>query len=69
MSGERKVAILTTGVRAAVQYVLNVGMERLFSFRLEEEDLRLISHAAEDYLMWHTDHKFATLEFYHQVAV
>ena len=67
--GERKVAILTPGVRAAIRYVLNVGMERLFSFKLEEEDLRLFAHAAEDYLMWHTDHKFATLEFYHQVAV
>ena len=32
-------------------------------------DEAAFSRAAEEYLMWHTDHKFATLEFYHQVAV
>lgn len=65
---EHRIEMLSPGVRAAVEYVLNAPPERLFSFRLEEDDLCSFEHAAEDYLIWHTDHKFSTLEFYHQVA-
>ena len=67
--GEHRIEVLTPGVRAAVEYVLSAPPERLFSFRLEEEDLHIFAHAAEDYLVWHTDHQFSTLEFYHQVAL
>lgn len=68
-TAEHRIEVLTPGVRAAVEYVLSAPPERLFSFRLEKDDLRSFAHAAEDYLIWHTDHKFSTLEFYHQVAL
>lgn len=65
---EHSIVILTPGVRAAVSYVMTAQPERLFSFRLDGEDLPAFSRAAEEYLMWHTDHRFATLAFYHQVV-
>jgi DNA repair protein RecO (recombination protein O) len=63
----QEIALLTDGVRAAIRYVLHAPADRIFSFRLQEDEVHLFSHAAEDYLSWHTDHRFASLQFYKQV--
>lgn len=60
--------ILTPASRAALQYILACPLERLFSFRLDEEDLRHLSHAAEEYLLNHLERGFKTLQFYKEVA-
>jgi len=57
---------LTPAVYAAIRYVANTSLSRLFSFELRgEEDLRLFADAAETYLLSHLGHGFETLNFYH----
>ncbi len=66
--GRESVALMTLGVLDAMRYVLHAPAERIFSFKLEENDERLLAHAAEEYLLWHVDRSFSSLSFYHQVA-
>ena len=42
-------------------------MNKLFSFRLPPEDLRLFCRAAEAYLLNHLERPFKTLDFYYEV--
>lgn len=65
--GAAQVALLTDGVRAAIRYILHASPDRIFSFRLEEDETHLLSYAAEEFLCWHIDRKFASLAFYKQV--
>lgn len=67
--GEHRIEVMTAGVRAAMMYVTEAPPERLFAFRLEQDDLDLLARIAEDYLIWHTDHKFSALDFYHQAML
>jgi hypothetical protein len=53
--------------RQAIHYVTHTSVDRLFSFRLDEDEVHLFYHAAEAYLGWHTDKKFSTLAFLQQV--
>lgn len=62
------VALLTPAVRAAIAYIVSSPPDRVLAFRLEENDLRLLSHSAEDYLSYHTDHVYRTLSFFKQVV-
>ncbi len=64
----RILSILTPGVRVAAGYVMTAPVERVFAFRLQQEDLRLFCRAAEDYLLNHLERSFNTLHFYHEVA-
>ena len=60
--------ILTPSVRAALAYLVTCPIERLFSFRIGEEDMRHLSHAAEEYLLNHLERGFRTLQFYKEVV-
>lgn len=65
---ETAIALLSEGARAAIGYVVSAPVQKIFSFRLEGDDLRLFSGAAEEYLLYHTDHLYSTLTFYKQVV-
>ena len=60
--------ILTPAVRAALVYLITCPPERVFSFRIGDEDMRHLSHAAEEYLLNHLERGFRTLQFYKEVA-
>ena len=60
--------ILTPSVRAALSYLITCPAERLLAFRLPEEEMRHLSHAAEEYLLNHLERGFRTLQFYKDVA-
>lgn len=60
--------ILTPSVRAALLYLISCPAERLLSFRLPDEEMRHLSHAAEEYLLNHLERGFRTLQFYKEVA-
>ncbi len=60
--------ILTPAVRAALAYIISAPAERFLAFRLAEDDLRHLSHAAEEYLLNHLERGFRTLQFYKDVA-
>ena len=60
--------ILTPAVRTALLYIVTCPIERVFSFRLPEDELRHLSHAAEEYLLNHLERGFRALQFYKDVA-
>ncbi len=55
---------LTPGILMAMRYIAWCEPKRLFSFRLEEESLRALSHLTEGYLMSQLEQSFYTLDFY-----
>lgn len=63
----RIVRILSDGARRALEYCIHCPIERIFSFRLADEDTRLFVAAAEEYLINQLERSFKTLDFYNQV--
>ncbi len=66
--GRESIALITPGVAEAIRYIIHAPVERLFSFKLDENDERLLSLASEHYLTWHVDRTFSSLTFYKQVS-
>lgn len=62
------ISILSEGARAALAYSIYSPIERIFSFNLSDEDLRLFSRAAEEYLLNQLGHSFKTLDFYKEMT-
>ena len=62
--GSGRYAPLTAGALAAMRHVLYGDPRRLYSFRLEPEDLRAFSRVAESYAAAMTERGFRTLDFY-----
>ncbi len=58
---------LSGGAFTALRYILNAQPKKIFSFRLEHEALRVLSNAAERYLLVQTDREPSTIRFYRQV--
>ena len=63
----RIVALLSESARIAMMYCVHAPLERLFSFRIPDEDKSLLSRAAEEYLLNHIERSFKTLDFYKEV--
>jgi len=61
------VCILTEGAKTALAYCIHSPLERIFSFRISDEDMQLFSRAAEEYLVNHLERSFKSLEFYKEV--
>ena len=57
--------LLTEAARAALFYVIRCPIEKILSFRLDnDEDMRSFGDAAETYLLNHLERSFKNLEFY-----
>lgn len=63
----RVVCLLSEGAKYAMEYCIFCPLEKIFSFRISNEDMRLFSKAAETYLLHHLERTFKTLDFYYQV--
>ena len=61
------VCILTEGAKIALAYCIHSPLERIFSFRISDDDMQLFSRAAEEYLVNHLERSFKSLEFYKEV--
>lgn len=61
------VSILSEGARIALSYAIYSALEKIFSFNISEEDMRLFSSAAERYMLNHFDKTYKSLEFYKEV--
>ena len=53
---------------AAMRHILYGNPKRLYAFRLPEDQLRWLNHAAEAYVAAQLERGFRTLEFYKQLA-
>ena len=63
----QSVSILTEGAKIALGYCVHSPIEKIFSFRISDEDMRLLSRATEDYLLNQLGRPFKSLEFYKEV--
>jgi len=61
------VCILTEGAKIALGYCIYSPLEKIFSFRISDEDMLLFSRAAEEYLVNQLERSFKSLEFYKEV--
>ena len=60
---------LSPGALSALRYIVYGDPKRLFSFRVDEESLRLLSNTAEAFLLTQLERGFRTLDFYKQLQV
>ena len=62
------VRILSESAKIALCYCIYAPIEKLFSFNIPDEDMKLFSGACEDYLINQLERSFKTLEFYKEVT-
>lgn len=63
----RVICILSEGAKMAMGYAIYSPLDKLFSFRISDEDMHLFSRAAEEYLLNQVGHTYKTLEFYKKI--
>lgn len=63
----RIVCLLSEGAKIALGYCIYSPLEKIFSFRISDEDMKLFSRAAEEYLVNQLERSFKSLEFYKEV--
>lgn len=59
---------LPRGVMTALRHTIYADFDKLFSFRLSDDGLRLLADASEQYLLSTVQQRFTTLDFYHQMT-
>lgn len=60
---------LSDSALAALRYIVYGDPKRLFSFRIDDEGLRLLGNAAEAFLLTQLERGFKTLDFYKQIKI
>ena len=60
----RVICILSEGAKMALGYAIYSPLDKLFSFKISDEDMYLFSRASEEYLLNQVGHTYKTLEFY-----
>ena len=60
----RVICILSEGAKMALGYAIYSPLDKLFSFKISDEDMHIFSRAAEEYLLNQIGHTYKTLEFY-----
>ena len=63
----RVICILSEAAKIALGYCIYSPIEKIFSFKIPNEDMHLFSRACEEYLLNQLERSFNTLEFYHSV--
>jgi len=61
------VSIISEGAKDALCYSIYAPLDKLFSFNVSDEDMRLFSKAAERYIVNHLERSYKSLEFYNEV--
>ena len=59
--------ILSEGAKTALNYCIYSPIERVFSFNISDDDMRLFSKAAEEYILNQLGHSYKSLDFYKSV--
>ena len=63
----RILCVLSEGAKVALGYCVHAPLEKLFSFNISDDDMRLFSRAAEEYILNQLGHSYKTLDFYKSV--
>ena len=59
--------ILSEGAKIALGYCIYSPLERIFSFNISGDDMRLFSKAAEEYILNQLERSYKSLDFYKSV--
>lgn len=66
--GEKRiVCILSETARVALEYCIYSPLQKIFSFKIPDEDMAILSRATEEYLLNQLERSFKTLDFYNEV--
>ena len=60
--------ILSEGAKIALGYCIYSPIERIFSFNISDDDMRLFAKASEEYLLNQLGHTYKSLEFYRSLV-
>ena len=60
----RKVSL---GVVTAMRHIIYSELDKLFAFTLPQADMKELSYICENYLLFQTQHKYKTLDFYNSL--
>ena len=60
---------LPPGVFAAMRHIIYCDFEKLFQFKLGEESLPVLAHAAEQYLLCQVERILPALNFYKMICI
>ncbi len=63
----RIVTMINESVKIAFEYCIYCPIEKIFSFSLSSDDLRIFGRACELYIVNHLERDFRSLEFYKEV--
>jgi DNA repair protein RecO (recombination protein O) len=58
------ICILSEGAKTALGYAIYSPIERAFSFKISDDDMRLFSRATEEYILNQLGHSYKSLDFY-----
>lgn len=59
---------LSAAALAALRYILDEPLERIFSFSLPEAELQALGKVSEKYLLYHIERSFPSLDYYKQIT-
>ena len=60
---------LDTASLSSMRHICSVSPKQILSFSLEGEGAKLLSAAAEEYLLLHTERRFPTLDYWKNVKI
>ena len=60
--------ILSEGAKIALGYCIYSPIERIFSFNISDDDMRLFAKASEEYLLNQLGHTYKSLDFYRSLV-
>ncbi|MBR5923335.1 MAG: DNA repair protein RecO [Clostridia bacterium] len=58
---------LNLTVLKAMRHIIYSKLENLYGFEIPDKDIKTLEKITERYLVFQSEHRFATLEFYHSV--
>ncbi len=58
---------INENVLKAMRFIVSTGIKNYISFRIDDEDLKLLSRTIEAFFLTHTDRSFSTLEYWKTV--
>ncbi len=62
------VCLLSEGAKFALGYCVHSPIEKIFSFKISDEDMSLLARATEEYLINQLERSFKSLDFYKEVT-
>lgn len=60
--------LLNRGAVTALRHIVYSDFNKLFSFDLSNDSIKMLNRASEEYILTNTNRSFNTLEFYNQIS-